>query len=126
MKTSSWMVKWSIKLSEYNLEFQPRQSIKAQALANFVAKCSFYDFQNQEQMRQSATENDSHQVVVKVEFDIQSIYIDGSSAQEGVEICILLIRSSKEEFKYSIKFMFSITNNMMEYKALLAGLQLAR
>ena len=32
----------------------------------------------------------------------------------------------KEEFKYSIKFTFLITNNAAEYEALLAGLQLAK
>ena len=39
--TSGRMVKWSIKLSEYGLEFQPRKSIKAQAFTDFVAECSF-------------------------------------------------------------------------------------
>ena len=35
MTTSGRMVKWSIELSEYGLEFRPRKSIKAQALADF-------------------------------------------------------------------------------------------
>ena len=39
---------------------------------------------------------------------------------------ILLIRPDKEEFKCSIKFTFPITNNTVEYEALLAGLRLAR
>ena len=41
MTTSGRMVKWSIELSEYGLEFRLRKSIKAQALADFVAECSF-------------------------------------------------------------------------------------
>ena len=61
-----------------------------------------------------------------VESDIWSVYIDGSSAQKNVRAIILLIGPGKEEFKYSIKFMFLITNNAAEYEALLVGLRLAR
>ena len=41
MTTSNRMVKWSIELNEYRVEFRPRQSIKAQTLANFMVKCFF-------------------------------------------------------------------------------------
>ena len=44
MTISSRMVKWSIELSEFSLEYQPRKAIKAQALVDFVAECSFYDW----------------------------------------------------------------------------------
>ena len=54
------------------------------------------------------------------------MYVDGSSVQEDVGAGILLIGPDKEEFKCSIKFTFSITNNTVEYEALLAGLQLAK
>ena len=52
--------------------------------------------------------------------------MDGSSVQEGVGVGILLIRPGKEEFCYSVKFMFLITNNAVEYEALMAGLRLAK
>ena len=45
--TLGLMVKWSIELSKYNLEFRSRQSIKAQVLADFVAECSFYNLHSQ-------------------------------------------------------------------------------
>ena len=54
------------------------------------------------------------------------MYIDGSSAQEGAGARILLIGLDKEKFKYSIKFIFPITNNAIEYETLLAGLRLAK
>ena len=62
----------------------------------------------------------------KRQVDIWSVYVDGSSAQEGVGAGILFRGPDKEEFKCSIKFTFSITNNAAEYEALLAGLRLAR
>ena len=36
-----------------------------------------------------------------------------------------MIRSDKKEFRYSIKFMFPITNNAAKYEALLMDLRLA-
>ena len=41
MTISGQMVKWSIELSEYGLEFRPKKSIKAQALVDFEAECTF-------------------------------------------------------------------------------------
>ena len=35
------MIKWSIELSEFSIDFQARKAIKAQALVDFIAKCSF-------------------------------------------------------------------------------------
>ena len=53
-------------------------------------------------------------------------YVDGSSSPENSGAGILLVGPDKEEFKYSIKFRFPLTNNAAEYEALLVGLQLAK
>ena len=37
-----------------------------------------------------------------------------------------MVESGKKEFKYSIRFRFLITNNVVEYEALLSGLRLAK
>ena len=58
--------------------------------------------------------------------EVWSIYVDGSSAPENARADVLLVGPDNEEFKYSIKFTFPITNNAAEYEALLAGLQLAK
>lgn len=36
---SDRLVKWSVELSEFDIAYQPRGAIKAQALADFVAEC---------------------------------------------------------------------------------------
>ncbi|KAL0457985.1 UNVERIFIED_CONTAM: hypothetical protein Slati_0425700 [Sesamum latifolium] len=40
-ETSGQMVKWAIELSEYDISYQPRSAIKAQALAEFVQEAIF-------------------------------------------------------------------------------------
>ena len=34
------LTKWSIEMSEYDIQFQPRQAIKGQALADFIVECT--------------------------------------------------------------------------------------
>ena len=75
MTTSGRMVKWSIELSRYGLEFRPRTSIKAQALANFVAECTFR--KSHEIDQQSAPESSDQSVATETQTDIWSIYVDG-------------------------------------------------
>ena len=124
MTMSGQMVKWSIELSEYGLEFRPRKSIKAQALVDFVAECSFQKSQETEQ--HSAAVCGDQVEETQRQADVWSVYVDGSSAPESIGTGILLVGPDKEEFKYSIKFTFPITNNAAKYEVLLAGLQLAK
>ena len=124
MTTSGRMVKWSIELSEYGLEFRPRKSIKAQTLTDFMADCTFQTPQKVE--HQPLQGNNDQLMETDRRSDIWSVYVDRSSAQEGVRAGILLVGPDKEEFKCSIKFTFPITNNAVEYEALLVGLRLAK
>ena len=41
--TSRWIAKWVIELSEFDIQYHPWLSIKAQILADFVAKCTILD-----------------------------------------------------------------------------------
>ena len=86
----------------------------------------FYNLSSPNQEKQSAAGGSSCPITLENESDQWSVYVDGSSAQEGVGAGILLIRPDNEEFHYCIKFMFSITNNAVEYEALLACPRLAK
>ena len=75
MTTSGRMVKRSIELSEYGLEFRPRKSIKAQALADFMTECTF---QNQRKDEQQSAPVESNQLEeTERQADIWSVYVDG-------------------------------------------------
>lgn len=37
---SSRMTKWEDQLADFGLEYEPRKALKAQALANFITKCT--------------------------------------------------------------------------------------
>lgn len=54
-----------------------------------------------------------------------SSYLDGSSNKKGSRTCILLKNPNKEWIKHSLHFIFKSYNYEAEYKALIAGLELA-
>ncbi|KAL0444452.1 UNVERIFIED_CONTAM: hypothetical protein Slati_2167900 [Sesamum latifolium] len=58
------MVKWSYELNEFDIEYQPRKAIKAQALADFIAECPQYE---------------------AVEEEVWDLFVDGSVAENGLE-----------------------------------------
>ena len=103
-------------------------------MVDFVVECTFVDRPEQEkqidQSKGKAIEEgittDPKVHLSGEEGDQWSIYVDGSSAQEDGGARILLVGPRKEEFKYSIKFRFPITNNVIEYEALLSSLRLAK
>ncbi|KAL0448819.1 UNVERIFIED_CONTAM: hypothetical protein Slati_1438300 [Sesamum latifolium] len=44
----SRMTKWSYELNEFDIEYQPRKAIKAQALADFIAECPQHEVTEEE------------------------------------------------------------------------------
>ena len=89
-----------------------------------MAECSFQKFQKIE--HHSAPVYGDQVEETQKQIEVWSVYVDGSSSPESAGAGILLVGLDKEEFKYSIKFTFPITNNAAEYEALLAWLQLAK
>ena len=103
---SGRLLKWAIELSQFDITFKPRPTVKAQALVEFLVEV-------QGMGRQPASK------------DVWEIQVDGSSAHHGSGAGILIIAPDGTEIKHAIRFAFSATNNEAEYEATVAGLQLA-
>jgi ribonuclease HI len=54
------------------------------------------------------------------------MYFDGAYSKEGVGAGVVLISPKKEEIHLSYKLEFEATNNVVEYEALILGLEAAR
>ncbi|XP_073152352.1 uncharacterized protein [Henckelia pumila] len=100
---SGRLIKWITELSEYEIKFEPRTAIKAQALADFLAE------------------------TVQLEQEYHwKIFVDGSSCQTGSGVGIVILSPWGEETNISIRLDFRASNNEAEYEALLLGLKAAR
>ncbi|KAL0439579.1 UNVERIFIED_CONTAM: Retrovirus-related Pol polyprotein from transposon opus [Sesamum latifolium] len=100
-ETLGRMVKWAIELSEYDISYQPRSAIKAQALAEFVQEAMF-------------TEGSKGPWLV---------HIDGSSTLTGSGAGVVLTSPEWDGLEYALHFDFKASNKEAEYEALIAGLR---
>ena len=101
------LIQWAVELSEFDIRYQPRHVIKAQALADFIAEFtpSCGDIEGME---------DSKKWVV---------HVDGSSTQHVGGIGVVFQFPEGDKLKHKILLQYQATNNEVEYEALHKGLE---
>ncbi|XP_017224963.1 uncharacterized protein LOC108201178 [Daucus carota subsp. sativus] len=112
------MAKWAIKLSTYDIVYEPRTAIKSQALADFVA-----DF-SPNQMAQA--EEELQRMTTCQEARSWTLYTDGASNANGTGLGLVLKSPQGDKIVYSVSCEFKATNNEAEYEALIVGLTTAK
>jgi hypothetical protein len=100
------LIQWAVELSEFDIEYHPRQAIKAQALADFIAEFT-------------VTEEEP----LDKDWEIE---IDGSSVKGAGGVGIVFKTPEGHLLKYSTRLQYPTTNNEAEYEALLTGLRIAK
>ncbi|KAL0420483.1 UNVERIFIED_CONTAM: hypothetical protein Slati_3071200 [Sesamum latifolium] len=101
-------VKWAIELSEYDISYLPRTTIKAQALADFVSKIT------------GTTQGE----VFKEKPWL--LHVDGSSITQESGAGIVITTPQGDDMEFAIKFDFKASNNEAEYEALVLGMRMAQ
>ena len=109
---SGRLAAWTIELSQFNLEFVPRHSVKSQALSDFVAECTFST--DLGIIKEPSPTDKSW-----------TLFTDGSSTTSAGGAGIILTSPEGFKVQQAVIFGFSVTNNEAEYEALIAGLKLA-
>jgi hypothetical protein len=98
-----------LKIGQYDVEFIPRQTIKSQALIDFIAEWM-------DSGLRGISDLPDHWVM----------YFDGSYTLKGAGAGIVLIPPEGDMLKYAIQIEFPTTNNTAEYEGLVTGLRLAK
>jgi ribonuclease HI len=112
IETAGRLVKWAVELGALDVEYAPRTTIKAQALADFLVE-----------IRPSV-----EVMTVGLEATAEApwmLHADGSSTSMGAGVGISLRDPKGLELDYSIKLGFDATNNVAEYEALIIGMRIA-
>ncbi|XP_072094127.1 uncharacterized protein [Arachis hypogaea] len=99
------MMTWSIELSQYDIQYEPRQAIKAQAMVDFLVEVAG------DPAEYSNTR--------------WKLHVDGASNQTFGGAGVILESPAGVVYEQSIKFDFPVSNNQAEYEALIGGLTLA-
>jgi ribonuclease HI len=96
------------ELGAHDIEFRPRTAIKTQALVDFISEWT----------EQQVPDNPETT-------EVWRMYFDGSLKLQGAGTGILFIAPGGEQLKYALQLLFSASNNVVEYEALIHGLNIA-
>ena len=101
---SSCITDWANQFADFGIEYESRTTIKAQALADFIAESTIphHPEPNQEWW----------------------LYVDGSSTQSASGAGLLIVSSAGVRMERAVRFEFTASNNEAEYEALLMGLKI--
>lgn len=100
------MVQWAVELSQFDIMYKPKAAIKAEVQANFIAK---FTIPNSDQ-----------------EAEYWTIFTDGSSIIGLRGVGIIVTMFEKDTLRYRVQFQFLATKNEAEYEAVLASLRIAK
>ena len=110
LEAAGRLIQWAIKLSEFDVKYQPRNAIKAQALADFIVEFT--------SGHRDLDEREDNKTRV--------VYVDGSSTLHAGGIGFVLKSPEADTLKRKVRLYYPTTNNEVEYEALLKGLELAK
>ena len=102
------LVQWAIELGQFHIEYWPQVAIKALVLAEFIAE---FTYPQEEEKPQKKT---------------WMVQTDGFATKKAGGAGVVLISLEGEILKYAVRLQFPVTNNKVEYEALLTRLSLTR
>jgi len=98
--------KWVLALSEFDLHYELAKAVEGQVMVDFVTqRCN---------------------AVGSLKVAPWTLFIDGSTCDQGACIGIVLISPLGKKYEFSLLIIAASTNNQTEYQALVKGLELLR
>ena len=114
--TSGRMVKWAVKLDEFDIQYRPHPLMKVQVLADFVTECTISDNKPEDET------GDTIKQATTPEPDLTSswvLHIDEVSNAQGSGAGLIPTNFEGMVTEYALWFNFKASNNQVEYEALL-------
>ncbi|XP_074326975.1 uncharacterized protein LOC141664914 [Apium graveolens] len=123
-ESSGRMLKWTVELGQFEVDYKPRTTIKGQALTDFVL-----EFPPHQEVEPGALVVIPSTEEVGLERQNSapwwSLFVDGASNGDGAGAGIELISPEAHKIRRATHLAFHATNNDAEYEALINGLKLA-
>ncbi|PKI61324.1 hypothetical protein CRG98_018279 [Punica granatum] len=116
------IAKWRCQLTEYDIEYVPRTSIKGQAIADHLAE---FPIDDDTPINTDFPDEGILQIDEAKEEPTWKMYFDGAVNSVGSGVRAVLISPDGRHYPVATKVDFSCTNNVAEYEACILGLQAA-
>ena len=112
LETSGRLIKWAIELSEFDIRYKLRTTIKGQILADCIMEFTL------------AASTEATQLTP--DLPIWRLSLDGAVNAQGRGAGLILTSPKGIDVEYALRFDFQAFNNEVEYEAVIAGLNLAQ
>ena len=109
-ETSGRLMKWAIELSEFDIRYKPKTTIKGQVLADFVMEFTLVELAENTQMT--------------TDLPIWKLSVNGAANAQGSRAGLILTSPEGIDIEYALRFGFQASNIEAEYEAVIAGLNL--
>ncbi|XP_031394231.1 uncharacterized protein LOC116205722 [Punica granatum] len=116
------IAKWRCQLTEYDIEYVPRTSIKGQAIADHLAE---FPIDDDTPINMDFPDEEILQIGEAKEEPTWKMYFDGAVNSVGSGVGAVLVSPDGRHYPVAAKVDFSCTNNVAEYEACILGLQAA-
>ncbi|PKI39112.1 hypothetical protein CRG98_040498 [Punica granatum] len=116
------IAKWRRQLTEYDIEYVPRTSVKGQAIADHLAE---FPTDDDTPINTDFPDEGILQVDEEKEEPTWKMYFDGAVNSVGSGVGAVLISPDGRHYPVAAKVDFSCTNNVAEYEACILGLRAA-
>ncbi|XP_074342762.1 uncharacterized protein LOC141680433 [Apium graveolens] len=125
-ESSGRMLKWAVELGQFNLEYCPCTTIKGQALVDFILEFDSEVDDNAIVLAEpSSRGNSPGGKREELPYPWWILHVDGAVNNSGSGAGIVLVTPEGHRLMSAIHFKFYVTNNDVEYEALINGLKLA-
>ncbi|KAI5339386.1 hypothetical protein L3X38_018658 [Prunus dulcis] len=115
----------SFELSQYDLLYWSKTTIKTQALEDFVAEFTpLAEEENLVSKKKESSRADKTFAELEQPKDIWQLRVDGASNQKSAGAGVVIITPDGTMLAQAITLGFHVSNNKTEYEALLVGLRL--
>ncbi|PKI52278.1 hypothetical protein CRG98_027320 [Punica granatum] len=116
----AYLIQPPILLTEYDIEYVPRTSVKGQAIADHLAE---FPIDDDTPINTDFPDEGILQVDEEKEEPTWKMYFDGAVNSVGSGVGAVLISPDGRHYPVAAKVDFSCTNNVAEYEACILGLQ---
>ena len=102
------IAKWGTQLGSFDIRYRPRNSVKGQVLADFIAEF---------------TPKNDGKIICNAESRSWKVFVDGTSNAMGAGAGIVIITPEGIRLEHSFRLGFKASNNEAEYEAFQVGLR---
>ena len=110
LETSRRLIKWAMELSEFDIRYKPRTTVKGQILADFIMEFT---------LAQSM-----EAIELTPDLPIWRLFVDEAANAQGSGARLILTSPDGIDMEYALRFGFQASNNETEYEAVIVGLNL--